>query len=241
MSVDVDEYLVSAARRRLSTFGRVPRMTTIDATQALPEDGFDRAVAMFSTRTIPSTWPAAVRSGGLISTTLAGTSLHLRVTVTDATHAQGRVVSHEARFMRVRTGPDDGSALHRVYLSARTAEGDEVRAFDGDVPNLRDDWRLALLLELLHPDVDHRWIDLGDRSMVWLLHPSGSWARAEVPKFGGRPVVHSSGPLDLWGQLDRVRHLTSKHGPIEPSSLRMEINPHSRRITWPAAEMSFPL
>ncbi|MFI6981699.1 methyltransferase domain-containing protein [Embleya sp. NPDC050154] len=241
LSVDVDEYLVSAARRRLATFGRAPRMTTIDATHALPEDGFDRAVAMFSTRTIPSTWLAAVRSGGVISTTLAGTSLHLRVTVTDATHAHGRVASHGARFMPVRSGPEDGSALHRVYLAARTADGDEVRAFDGDVPNIRDDWRLALLLELLQPAVDHRWIDLDDRSMVWLLHASGSWARAEVPKFGGRPTVHSSGPLDLWGHLDRARHLTSEHGPIEPSSLHVEIDSHDQRITWPAGGLSFPL
>ncbi|MET7301429.1 methyltransferase domain-containing protein [Embleya sp. NPDC005575] len=241
LSVDVDEYLVDVARRRLATFGRVPRMVAVDATQTLPDDGFDRAVAMFSTRTIPSTWLAAVRSGGVISTTLAGTSLHVRVTVTDATHAQGRVVSDEARFMRARTGPEDGSALHRVYLSARTAEGDEVRAFDGDVPNLRDDRRLALLLELLHPTIDHRWIDLDDRSMVWLLHPSGSWARAEVPKFGGRPAVHSSGPLDLWGHLDRARQLTSAHGPIDPLSLAIEIDPDGRRITWPAAGLSFPL
>ncbi|MGC0423224.1 methyltransferase domain-containing protein [Embleya sp. AB8] len=240
LSVDVDDYLVNAARQRLGAFGRAPRMSAIDATRDLPEDGFDRAVAMFSTRTIPSTWLAAVRSGGIISTTLAGTSLHLRVVVTDATHAEGRIASHEAQFMRVRSGPEDGSAMHRVYLSARTAEGDEVRSLDGGLPDLRTDWRLGLLLELLEPAIDHRSIDLDDRSMVWLLHPSGSWARAEVPK-SGLPVVHSSGPLDLWGQLERARHLIAEYGPVDPGSLRMEIASGDQQIVWPAAGLSLPL
>ncbi|WP_406278528.1 methyltransferase domain-containing protein [Embleya sp. NBC_00896] len=240
VSVDVDPYLVTAAQRRLTAAGLAPKVAAIDALGDIPGHGFDAAVAMFSTRSIPESWLCAVRPGGTISTTLKGTSLHLRVEVEDEAHATGVVVSSEAHFMPARRGPDDGGALDQVYQSARTAHGDETTNLAGDLPDLWKDWQLVLLLELLKPGIEHRSINLDDRSMVWLLHPSGSWARAEVPT-SGPSIVHSSGPLDLWGQLERARHLVAEHGPIDPASLRLEINSGSQQIAWSTAGLSLPL
>ncbi|WP_217145619.1 methyltransferase domain-containing protein, partial [Streptomyces sp. AC627_RSS907] len=49
-SVDVDPYLVEAARARLAAFGRIPRIEAIDATGELPEPAYDRIMATVSVR-----------------------------------------------------------------------------------------------------------------------------------------------------------------------------------------------
>jgi protein-L-isoaspartate O-methyltransferase len=74
-SIDVDAYLVQAARDRLEGFGRRPRMVVADATGELPEGEYDRMIATVSVRPVPRSWLAALRPGGQIVTTIAQTSL----------------------------------------------------------------------------------------------------------------------------------------------------------------------
>ncbi|MGW0545439.1 methyltransferase domain-containing protein, partial [Streptomyces griseoincarnatus] len=51
-SVDVDPYLVEAARKRLAEFGRTPRLEAIDATGELPDTEYDRIMATVSAEAV---------------------------------------------------------------------------------------------------------------------------------------------------------------------------------------------
>ncbi|MFE5742205.1 methyltransferase domain-containing protein [Streptomyces celluloflavus] len=74
-SVDVDPYLVEAARTRLAGFGRTPRLAAVDATGELPEPEYDRIMATVSVRPVPASWLRALRPGGRLVTTIAHTAL----------------------------------------------------------------------------------------------------------------------------------------------------------------------
>ncbi|MFD4534707.1 methyltransferase domain-containing protein [Kitasatospora sp. NPDC058397] len=75
-SVDIDGYLVDAARDRLAGMGLSPHFVTQDATDALPGD-YDRIVATVSARPVPVPWLQALRRGGRLVTTIADTALIL--------------------------------------------------------------------------------------------------------------------------------------------------------------------
>ncbi|MFH8555056.1 methyltransferase domain-containing protein [Streptomyces celluloflavus] len=74
-SVDMDPYLVEAARTRLAEFGRTPRVAAVDATGELPEPEYDRIMATVSVRPVPASWLRALRPGGRLVTTIAHTAL----------------------------------------------------------------------------------------------------------------------------------------------------------------------
>lgn len=103
-SIDVDAYLVQAARDRLEGFGRRPRMVVADATGELPEGEYDRMIATVSVRPVPRSWLAALRPGGQIVTTIAQTSLLVSAKLERALVARGSVQPDPASFMRTRCG-----------------------------------------------------------------------------------------------------------------------------------------
>src|SRR5260370_14846210 len=72
-SVDVDPYLTKAAGEQDST-GLHPGLVTCDATDPLP-GSYDRLIATVAVRPVPASWLAALRPGGRLVTTTAGTCL----------------------------------------------------------------------------------------------------------------------------------------------------------------------
>lgn len=71
-SVDVDPYLVQAARERLAATRHYPRVEICDLTGDLPEGDYDRIVSTVSVRTVPPSWLKALTPGGrLVATRLA--------------------------------------------------------------------------------------------------------------------------------------------------------------------------
>ncbi|MEU5686647.1 methyltransferase domain-containing protein [Streptomyces venezuelae] len=73
-SVDVDPYLVEAARTRLAEFGRTPRSEAVDATGELADAEYDRIMATVSVRPVPASWLRALRPEGRVVTTVARTA-----------------------------------------------------------------------------------------------------------------------------------------------------------------------
>jgi protein-L-isoaspartate O-methyltransferase len=219
-SIDVDAYLVDAARERLAGFGRTPRLEVADATGSLPDTDYDRIIATVSVRPIPPAWLEALRTGGRIVTTIIGTSLLISAEKHADGIVRGRVQSDPATFMRTRRETDYPARLDHVYDVARDQPGTESRRLTGPLPDLWDDWQLRCLYELDSPDIENRSATRDDGSqLLWLLAADGSWARADSEIM----TVHQSGPRRLWDDLERVRSRWTSAGHFPLHRMTVEL------------------
>lgn len=239
-SVDVDPYLVDAARTRLAEFGRTPRMEAVDATGELPDTAYDRIMATVSVRPVPPSWLRALRPGGRLVTTIAQTALLITADMGEDGTARGNVQPDPATFMETRQEADYPPKLNSVFVSARVREGEDVRPPDGPIPDLWQEWPLRWLYELDTPGVETRAATYPDdgRRVVWLLASDGSWARAED---GTTPLVHQGGPRRLWDGLERVRRKWEENNRFSLHSLRAELSPDGSSLLSPDGSWSFTI
>ncbi|WP_405997386.1 hypothetical protein [Streptomyces sp. NBC_00829] len=94
-SVDVDPHLVETGDDRLESIGLHPQTAVCDITGLLPGE-FDRIVSTVSVRPVPASWPAALRPGGRLVTTLAGTGLIITADKTEDGGAIGQTSQNRA-------------------------------------------------------------------------------------------------------------------------------------------------
>jgi protein-L-isoaspartate O-methyltransferase len=237
-SIDIDSYLVRAARERLAGFGRTPRLEVADATSSLPDDEYDRIMATVSVRPIPRSWLEALRPGGRIVTTLIGTSMLISADMGEDGTARGRVQPDPANFMRTRQEADYPARLDEVYTAARDQAGDYVRALVGPMPDLWSDWELRCLYELDSPDIENRSATCEDGTeILWLLAVDGSWARGE--EAGG--TVHQSGPRRLWDDLERVQAKWVAADRFPLSDMTAELGPDRNILVSPNGKWTLDL
>ncbi|MEO3851771.1 methyltransferase domain-containing protein [Streptomyces sp. B8F3] len=225
-TVDVDPYLIEAARDRLAAAGHQPTMATIDATGGLPGT-FDRIIATVSVPRIPASWLAALRPGGRLVTTITGTSLIIGADRTPDGGAVGRVERDWAGFMGARHSADYPPRLMARFPHARDQDGDDVTTGRYPVLPVGDAWEVKTRLALEAPGVEERFEEHGEQRTAWLLHPDGSWARAEGHR-GEPPTVHQSGPRRLWDLLERIRHQLNTEGYLGLYGCRVRIEPDGR-------------
>ncbi|EIV92260.1 methyltransferase domain-containing protein [Frankia sp. QA3] len=201
-TVDVDRYLVEAAAQRMAALGLHPTALAADATGPLPGE-YDRIVSMVSVPHIPPSWLAALRLGGRLVTTIAGTWMILTVTKTRK-GVVGQVERDWAAFMSARSRPDyPSSAVDADELDER--DGEHVGTGRYPVLDIINAWELSTMLTLAVPGIAHRYRrEPGGRHTAFMAHPDGSWARATA--VGTEPpMVHQGGPRRLWDVLDGVR------------------------------------
>ncbi|MGW6529828.1 methyltransferase domain-containing protein [Streptomyces venezuelae] len=239
-SVDVDPYLVEAARTRLAEFGRTPRLEAVDATGELPDAEYDRIMATVSVRPVPASWLRALRPEGRVVTTVARTALLITADMGADGVARGTVQPDPATFMETRCAADYPGKLDDVFVTARVREGEDVRAAEGAIPDLWQEWPLRWLFELDTPGVETRAATYPDdgRRVVWLLAADGSWARAED---GTSPVVHQGGPRRLWDALERVRKRWEENSRFSLHSMRAELSPEGSHLLTPDESWRFPI
>ncbi|MGW6292781.1 methyltransferase domain-containing protein [Streptomyces sp. NPDC055058] len=214
VSVDVDPYLVRAARERLAEAGLSPSVEAVDATGPLPqwEDSFDRIVATVGVRPIPASWLRALRPGGRIVTTIAGTSLILTADKRPDGTAVGRIEWERAGFMPARHGADYPRAGSRLLAAAHDQDGDDVHTSPYPVMDVANAWDVDSMLGILAPGIEHAYHDRGAHRTAVMAHADGSWARAT--EADGRTVVHQGGPRRLWEILDGIRAYWLQHGEL---------------------------
>lgn len=204
-SIDVDPYLATVAAERLDHLGLHPTIVMCDATGPLPEE-YDRIVATVSVRPIPESWLTALKPGGRLVTTIAGTTIIIVADKTEDGGAVGRVQWDRAGFMTARNGDDYPHNLREMFDQVRDLDGDEVGQGRYPVVQVIEAWELQSVLEVFAPDIEHRFEEGDDgRRTAWMLHADGSWARATA-MFDKVPTVHQSGPRRLWDILDQIRH-----------------------------------
>ena len=236
-SVDVDPYLAVAAAERMDSVGLRPTVLTVDATGALPGT-YDRIIATVAVRPVPASWLAALRPGGRLVTTIAGTGLILTADKTDDGGALGQIEWDRAGFMLSRHGPGYPPPLWEQNEAAHDGEGDQVNRGRYPVLNAMEAWELWSMITVLAPGVEHYYREEDGRRTAWMLHPDGSWARASAVD-GDQPLVHQSGARRLWDLLDEVREMWLREGSLPVYGASATITPdggiHLRRGRWRAS------
>lgn len=213
-SIDVDSHLTRAAADRLGSLDLHPRVLAVDATQAVPGD-YDRIVSMVSVPHVPPGWLRSLRPGGRLVTTIAGTALILtadRLPDGGEWAAQGRIERDWAMFMPTRSGADYPPSIDEHI--DETAQLDDGETTTGRYPVVcvTDAWELMSLLEVTAPGIVHDYTETIDGTRTALMmHPDGSWARAEASG-DGPPIVHQGGPRRLWDVFDDLREEWLRHG-----------------------------
>lgn len=224
---DVDPYLVTAARDRLAEMDLRPTVSAYDATAGLP-GMFDRIVATVAVRPIPAAWLAALRPGGRLVATIAGTSLIVTADRDDDGGATGRVEWDRAGFMHARHGVDYQPGLPGLLDAARTRDAERE---EGSYPvvNVAEAWDLASMLDLTAPGIEHRYEEDGEQRVALMAHPDGSWARA-VARGGSPADVYQGGPRRLWDVLDELRWYWLTEGELPVRGARVFIRPDGTTI-----------
>ncbi|MBD0710663.1 MULTISPECIES: methyltransferase domain-containing protein [unclassified Streptomyces] len=235
-SLDVDSYLVEAARERLARMGLAPRMVTADATGHIPGT-YDRIVSTVGLPAGPALRPvvAALKPGGRLTTTLGRTCLIVTGWKLKDGAVSGVVERDMAGFMPARSGADYPPALARLLAHARTADGEERTTGRYPVLNLAEAWELRSLLEVVSPGVECAYEADGRARTALLAHPDGSWARA-FAEWTDPPEVHQGGPRRLWAKLESLRHRLNAEGVLPLLGARALVTPdgvvHLSRGNW---------
>ncbi|MEV0438961.1 methyltransferase domain-containing protein [Streptomyces spectabilis] len=222
-SVDVDPYLIEAARERLAEAGHRPTVAAVDATGELPGT-YDRIVSMVSVPRIPASWLTALRPGGRLVTTMTGTSLIIGADKTPDGGAVGRVERDWAGFMGIRHGAAYPPRLMARLPHARDQDGEEVSTGRYPVLDVAEAWEVKTQLALAVPGIETHFEERGEWRTAWLLHADGSWARAEG-RWTDPPTVHQGGLRRLWGELERIRHKLNMEGSLGLYGYRVRIEP----------------
>jgi protein-L-isoaspartate O-methyltransferase len=228
-SVDVDPYLVKAARERLAAAGHHPRVEVCDLTGDLPEGSYDRIISTVSVSAVPVSWLKALAPGGRLVTTLAHTGLVIVADKAPDGGAVGYVAPEAAGFMSARHGEDYDDTFPenpQVWQTAQHAEGESITTSRYPLMYVPDTWDVRSTLELLAPGIDHRQhtSDDGTRT-VYMLHADGSWARATATGRRESPTVHQGGPRRLWDELERIRTWLAVDGDLPVRGATVTITP----------------
>ncbi|MGW1054282.1 methyltransferase domain-containing protein [Streptomyces sp. NPDC002521] len=238
-SLDVDPYLISAARERLASMGHHPKMITADATEHVP-GSYDRIVCTVALSPGPGLRAVlgALEPGGRIATTLARTSLIITGWKDRNGDVVGQVERDMAGFMLTRTGDDYPPTLAHLFTLARGGQGEETSTGRYPVVDVANAWELRSMLEVTTPGVEVGYEINGRQRTAYLVHPDGSWARASA-EWTDPPEVHQSGPQRLWDALERIRNRLNAEGALPLLGARVRITPdgvcHLSRGRWRAS------
>ncbi|MFF0578823.1 methyltransferase domain-containing protein [Streptosporangium saharense] len=225
-SVDVDPHLTRVAEQRLAEISLEPKVATIDAAGEVPGT-YDRIIATVSVRPVPPSWLRALKPGGRLVTTIAGTSLILTADKDEDGGATGRIEWDRAGFMRTRHATDYPAEVRRPDA---WDDGEHVSTGAYPVINVVEAWDIASMLDLTAPGISHNYTEYPDnRRVAWMSHADGSWARAEG-RLGEPPTVHQSGPRKLWDLLDEIRRYWMENGELPVRGARALIRPDGRLI-----------
>jgi protein-L-isoaspartate O-methyltransferase len=207
VSIEVDPVIAEGARAALDAAGYSPLVITGDGAEGYPDAApYDRVIATAAVReTVPTTWLAQTRPGGLIVTPWGtdycnGVMLTLHVTTDHS--ATGRFHGDLA-FMRLRAHrrrfyePTDAQIQCAEVTTTDVHGWDFFYMINSDQAGFSIGLqvpRCALTVELNKYGEGHHVLELDDIT-------TQSWARLDAHLTSPNPlIVHQLGPRRLWDE-----------------------------------------
>ena len=218
-SIDVDPKLTTAARHRLRRCGYTPTVVTADGAHGHAEHApYDRIIVTFAVTSIPPSWIAQTRTGGIVlAPVLSGL---VTLTVSGAGHAEGRFIG-PGYFMRYRATPD---ALPHGGPVAVAPESGSPQRTTGLPASVYYDNAFRFMLDLAMPRLSHGHPG-GDLDNLILTAPDGS--HAHVTPEG---AVNQSGPRRLWDDIETIHQTWCLLGAPARERFGLTVTPQHQTI-----------
>lgn len=244
-SIDIDDALVTQARKALEAAGHRPTLAATDGARGYPDNApYERILATCGLGRVPSPWLAQLDEGGLL---LANVGLGLaRLRKGSDGHARGRFLPDAAGFMRLRSPSVPGVPTVGRVLSATAGEPGRVHHVDR-VSGLDDHAMSEFLLSVLFPYALRVVQHHEEHEVHCVLDgASGAWLRAEVDR-EGRARVSEGGDHALWAPYSAL--LRDWHEADRPGIGRygLTVTPNGEHRLWldrphaPCGESGFSL
>lgn len=226
-SIEYDPVVAEHARHVLHGQGLRPSLAVGDGDAGVPERApFDRVIATYGVKAVPSGWVAQTRPGGVIVTSLndgLGAGLVVRLTVDDHGCAHGRLTADDAYFMPART--EEPAPVDELLRAAAAGPDGRTRTarLPGVVPDPAPGW--VALAALRYPDIIRVTLHRNDGTVQWLLHPDGSWAYRDTTT----DQVEQAGPRSLWDLIEDTHDRWVALGAPDRTRLGISVTPAHHR------------
>nr|WP_042188924.1 methyltransferase domain-containing protein [Kibdelosporangium sp. MJ126-NF4]CEL18545.1 Protein-L-isoaspartate O-methyltransferase [Kibdelosporangium sp. MJ126-NF4]CTQ98029.1 Protein-L-isoaspartate O-methyltransferase (EC 2.1.1.77) [Kibdelosporangium sp. MJ126-NF4] len=229
-SVDVDDDLVSLARKRLDAAGFRPTLVAVDGVHGLPEHApFDRIIATCSVPAVPWEWAEQLAPDGTILVDLklatsAGNLVHLRRT---DDRLEGNFTTRWAAFMAMRTGTSPEPLAHADHAPGGRTRPTNAPATPWSEATVA--WFLAHLR--LPPGTSFGYdLDPDTRQPVATTFsaPDGSWARVSLTD----RTVTETGDTPLWSEVEWAYEQWTAAGQPPWDRLGLTVAPDGTHQVW---------
>lgn len=205
-SVDIDEQLVSRARRGLAGVGYHPRLVSGDGRAGdRARAPFDRVISTCGLPYVPPAWIDQTRAGGRILTNVVGPigGAMLLAQAHGEGRATGRFLPRWAGFMPSRHARPTAAEYAETYAPGSTRLD----------PAVLDDLAFGFVAQLHLPGARRYWATRDDgRRLFGLLAPDSSWAEIYEPDAEGRRYLEQGGPRPLWTTVESAYRLWREAG-----------------------------
>ncbi|MDT0323039.1 methyltransferase domain-containing protein [Streptomyces millisiae] len=201
-TVDDSDRLASLARRRLASLGLQPRVLAADGAEGAPERApFDRIIATCSVRRIPASWFEQCAPNGILVVPIKGTlagGMIARLTKLPDGSAAGNIMHTPAAFMPLSSGPRPGVEIPPGENGVRRDSG-----LSGGV---LDNWTFSFFAQLhMSASTVRTYESVAGTHLTTLFDAAdGSVARVEDRRPGPGATVVTSGPRDLWAEIENA-------------------------------------
>lgn len=192
-TVDIDAGLLASARASLAASGYHPTCVATDGADGYPPGApYDRVLCTCSVSTIPLSWLAQTRPGGLVVTTLnrpLGAGL-VQIVAGEGPCGRGRVLADDGRFMPLRAHrrPIDESMVADLAEAPGQTRPTTLATATVTSPTSPFEFFASLALPGVVPV-----------NATMLVHRDGSWVRS-----GSDNEVTQGGPRRLWDEAEHA-------------------------------------
>ncbi|MER6916079.1 methyltransferase domain-containing protein [Streptomyces sp. NPDC000594] len=234
VTVEVDEAVAEAARKRLNQHGLHPAVVTGDGLLGFAAAApYDRIIATAGLRRIPFTWVEQTGPSGLIlapwGTAFGNTDHLIRLTVSDDGRTASGRLSAPVEFMKIRSQRhqvDQPAYLPHGFPGDATTATTTLTAGDLGVDSRHP---FTTAAGLLVPDCTLMADRRGNHVSTWLYSLNDhSWAATVLTDGTPRSTVHQSGPRRLWDELTSAHHWWTQNNHPGPDRFGLTITPEGQ-------------
>ncbi len=241
-TVEVDEAVVTTARRNLAVAGCRPHVIHADGLDGYPAGApYDRVIATASATHVPYTWISQSRPGAVIVLPRAnplypwGT---LRLTVADDGVASGPFVGL-AGFMPLRAQAFSAENIKRLAFQRDQARDSVTHQ---DPAKIFDDQDALFNASIHLSDVCYQRTTRPDSHTVtfWLADIAGqSWATVDHDPAATVWPVRQHGPRDLWAEIEAAHGWWVEHDTPAWDWFGLTVTPEGQHVWYDTPDSGY--